>query len=270
MKLLMKILLLTLSMQHLGAYTNFDDVLLVINYNHAYYDSIPLLKAMYTPVFKNIVFYGPKAHPDVVLCEHRDGYFSYTAISDAMARYPRYTGYLFLHDDCILNTEAMAQSSLDKWVPWVPRTPFGLFDTGGAIDTRNEYKLWGWWNTPWGRGPAIKVFNALPHEAKRMLAANWGAFNVVFGYADFAYIPGRFRKTYTELANLCRSKELFLEIGLPTLIACLCPKGQLLHLTGFNGLNDLSQFRGDLFFNHPVKLSKKVNQDFIKELFHLP
>src|SRR5256885_9039524 len=93
-----------LSTQSYASHRGFaDDILLIINYNHAWYDSIPFLKKVYGEFFPHIVIYGPKEAPGVELCEHYKGWYSYKAIAHAMKKNQGYKGYLFLHDDCFLN-----------------------------------------------------------------------------------------------------------------------------------------------------------------------
>ena len=98
MKIKITILALLLFVKiSLCAAVPFNNVLLIINYNHAHYDSMALLEEMYKPYFANIVFYGPEEYPGVHQLSHYRGYFSYLCISDAMNRYPDFDGYFFLN-----------------------------------------------------------------------------------------------------------------------------------------------------------------------------
>ena len=83
-------------------YAHFHDVLLVINYNWPHYQTIDFIKSLYGDYFPNMVFYGPIGSNEVIQCSHNHGAYSYLAIVDAMERYPHFSGYLYVHDDCLI------------------------------------------------------------------------------------------------------------------------------------------------------------------------
>lgn len=172
----MKLPLLLLSILGLSciARENSPNILLIVNYNHPHYESIPLLKKIYGPYFKHIVFYGPYERPDVYFYPHQYGYFSYMCISDAMQKYPGFDGYLFLHDDCILN--AWKIQDLDSSKIWFPL--YGLLTTeeGQGIDLQLEAHAvpgWYWWQTSMGCPAMTAAFNELPQNYKNILEENW-------------------------------------------------------------------------------------------------
>ena len=79
-----------------------QDILLIINYNHLHYESIDFLKNFYSPYFPHIVIYGPSLD-EIDFCDHDTALFSYKTIAHAMHKYPGYAGYLFIHDDVMMN-----------------------------------------------------------------------------------------------------------------------------------------------------------------------
>jgi hypothetical protein len=108
--LIISVLILSISPLNSEEYTPLDDmkslfsdILLIINYNNPHYQSIDFLKEIYSPVFTNIIFYGEASHPEVHLISHHKGWWGHEVLKDAMIRYPGYSGYLCLQDDCFLN-----------------------------------------------------------------------------------------------------------------------------------------------------------------------
>ncbi|MDZ4152650.1 hypothetical protein, partial [Methylicorpusculum sp.] len=77
---------------------HFDDVLLIINYNHPHYQTIDFLKKIYGKSFSHIVFYGEKPDSRVHTVSHHYGWYGYRALADAMKRYPHFRGYLYTND----------------------------------------------------------------------------------------------------------------------------------------------------------------------------
>ncbi|OQA36397.1 MAG: hypothetical protein BWY54_00080 [Candidatus Dependentiae bacterium ADurb.Bin331] len=257
----------------LGAFINaaqFENTLLIINYNHAYYDSIPFLKELYAPYFSDIVFYGPEEHLDVTCCKHHEGFLSYITIADAMEKNPEKNGYFFLMDDCILN--AWLLEPLDTNRIWYSDIHSFTSTRGTPIQLNSGFKAyssWSIWLTKWGYPAALNAFNNLPQSYKNQLAQNWGEGNVVAAYSDLIYIPARLRTQFIELAVLFHSHELFLEIAVPTIAACLEPKTQWLWLKGegTERNNPCKTFKMKNYFHHPIKLSSLENQHVIREIF---
>ncbi len=248
---------------------NFDNTLLIINYNHPHYQSIPLLKKIYSPYFKNIVFYGPLPHPDIHHCPHNFGYLSYLTIADAMQRYPTFDSYFFLMDDCIFN--AWLGSELDTSKVWYPKIGFlANSDCGVGADLTQGLNAvnWEWWPRHWGYQAMKKAFEELSEQYKQTLAENWGVNRVAVAFSDFVNVPACYKEQFIELAQIFGKHQAFLETGLPTIMSCLCPKNEWLWIplnsTYLGGIYD---FKMDMLFNHPIKLSMSFNQQFIDRTF---
>jgi hypothetical protein len=264
-----RILLLTTLFVSSSYAHNFDNTLLIINYNHPHYESIPLLRSIYGTTFKNIVFYGPEKHADVHFYAHHKGYFSYLCIADAMQRYPHFDGYLFLMDDCILNTWMLTNMDLTK--VWYPKIRFIRNTRGHAISLRHgskNFKDWSWWETQWGHDAMLKSFIKIPLPYKKVLAHNWGRSRVVCAFSDIIYIPAHYKNLFVFLAEIFGDNQAFLETALPTITSCLCPKTEWVLLPGNSTYTHGAQdFRTDVYFNHPIKLSYPANQQFISDIF---
>ena len=80
-----------------------QDILLIINHNHPHYDQIDIINEIYAPYFPHIIFYGPQHDSRVEYCDHCRGWYSYKSIAQAIKKYPGYHGYLWVHDDAIIN-----------------------------------------------------------------------------------------------------------------------------------------------------------------------
>lgn len=264
-----KLLLCVLLVGQCFAKTNLDNVLLIINYNFPYYESIPLLKDIYGKYFNHIIFYGPQKHADVHFYPHREGYYSYMCIAEAMQKYPQFDGYFFLHDDCILN--AWFLENLDTSKIWVPDLPFYQHSRGNPINLQQKEIGWKWWKSEWGRTAIAKAFNEVPNTYKDILSKNWGNSNVVFGFSDIVFIPSRYKDQFLELAPIFGKYNTFLELAVPTIVGCLCLKNNWVWLEGKETYTAGQKgFRKDLYFNHPIKLSNKFksNQAFIRNIFN--
>jgi hypothetical protein len=248
--------------------TNFDDVLLIINYTYPHYDSIPVLKEIYKKYFKNIVFYGSKQHPNVLVYDQQPGYLNYMCVADAMQRYPQYEGYLFLQDDCILSTWLLGDIDLSKI--WFPHCQFGGPNyRGTAIDlSSSETHPWGWWQTQWGKEATIKSLRQMAQSYKDTLIQNWGHNVAIFGYSDMAYIPNVYKEKFIELAHIFGKNRVFLEIGFPTMVYCLESKNNIIWLpVNLIYADQRKLFNPHILFNHPLKLSSKQHQAFILDIF---
>lgn len=251
---------------------SFDNVLLIINYNHAHYDSIPFITNIYKEYFPNIVFYGPKQDRKVHYYPHNRGFFSYMCIVDAMRKYPDYEGYLFLMDDCILH--AWLLEGFDTTKIWFSDILFHTQARGNPIDLALQEKAtsWVWWAGEFGYKPMTRAFNDLPAAYKNQLAQNWGPNHVVAAFSDLLYLPARLKDQFIEVAATFGKYNAFLETALPTIISCISSKEDWLWLKG-NGTcmaryqNAWYLHNVEVFFNHPIKLSQKENRNFVEKLF---
>lgn len=248
-----------------------NDILLIINYNHPHYESMSLIKKMYEPYFKNIVFYGPTKHPHVNELKHHMGFFSYLCISDAMKKNPNYKGYFFVMDDCIINPWTF--KDFDRTKIWYPYLQWNAQYDGNPVDLTkgpNSYPTWEWLSSQWGYKPTVQAFNELPEVYKTKLEQNWGPHHITFACSDIVYIPSDYKDQYIELAELFGKHQVFLEIAVPTIMSCISSKSDWLWLEGNSTYNKAClEYNPEMPFNHPIKLSHsyKQNQSFLERLF---
>lgn len=234
------------------------DILLVINYNHPHYESIPLLKKIYSPCFPNIVFYGPHAYSEINLCHHHVGFFAYIGLADAMQRYPNYKGYLQVHDDCIINYWNFDRFDLNKiWISKI-NTTVPLIENGILQwDWSSHIKL-----------PAAKSLYAKLNQSQlNILAENCGPNTIHIGYSDIIYIPCRLKNEAITLFEMAYKESLFLEVAIPTVCACLENKENWEIFDGICWNATIQNYNKKLDHIHPIKLSNPINRQFIEAQF---
>jgi hypothetical protein len=247
--------------------TNFGhDILLIINYNHAYYESVELLKKIYKPYFGHIIFYGPQASNDVEYSDHFMGWFSYKIIAHAMQKYPQYSGYLYIHDDLIINPKNFERFDKSKF--WINPPKKVNLDLG--MDAVHD---WPWWQHQVGYPAMKQVYDNMTQEDRDLLEKNIGAHTVSISYTDIAYIPALYTQQFIKLSNLCDQYKLFLEIALPTICTGLGGPGQLELIKGTTLWYDGSRNNPCDYLNqstdyvHPIKLSNPAYREFVARYF---
>ncbi len=255
-----------------GFAADFKNILLIINYNHQHYESIPLLKKIYGNYFPNIVFYGPSNHPEVHQVNHTRGYFGYIALADAMKKYPSFDGYFFLMDDCVAH--AWLFENLDTSKIWVPEMKFLYFVNndyhGTAIDLSKGSKAlnWYWWQSGFGYNAMNKSLKNVSKKYKKTLENNWGRNHVCTFFSDVLYLPARYRNDFIDLAQLFFNNKVFLELAIPTITSCISLKKDWLWLKTENVYGfSLEKYPVNSYFNHPLKLSNPTNREFFEALF---
>ena len=257
----------------------FQNLLLVIHFNHPYYSNIDFLKKLYSPFFKNIVFYGEKQHKDVLSVFTHQGYYLSNVLIDLFSRFPDYDGYLILQDDCILNYWNFI--SLDHTKIW-----YGTkFNNAEKIDITPIHTAF---NDPWGWKTKDNVLNAqtriestelayskLTPKDKKLLEMNLGASNTSKSAADFFYIPQKHRESVLRLSDIFQ--EVFCEIAIPSMIYCLELVNDLEELRMVWGLGSEWSGHGNVSYEsyprdahwvHPLKLSNQANRNFISNIFN--
>lgn len=238
------------------------DILLIINYNHPHYDSIPFLQELYQPYFPNIVFTGPGNHSQVESCDHENGYYAYKALAPIMKKHPDYAGYLWINDDCVINPWNFTRLDTTKIWCVVP---------SGALKLEpNATQGWGWWQKQVGYQNTKNAYDKLSEKHKATLTKSCGEHAILVGLVEVAYIPAKYRQDAIELATLFAHEHSFIEIAFATICACLDEKENWELLNGrwqYGDPNPLATYTKQLDYLHPVKFSAQSNQDFIRAQF---
>lgn len=248
----------------------FQNVLLIINFNHPYYDNISFLKELYAPFFPNIVFYGEKPNKDVVCVRTDKGYYISDLIIHALEANPGYEGYLFLEDDCILNMWNCLDLDLDKiWL--LP----GFTLSQAVITNPHFIKVdisTGKWNEPWGwswRLESVRgAFEKLSAKDKEYLTYNLGENIAIATSADMFYFPGRYSEDVIRLCHVFQG--VFIETAMPCVLAAIDFKEKwekVSILFGVLPTQILHNWPMGQTCIHPVKLSDSNNRDAVRNLF---
>lgn len=248
-----------------------NEILLIINYNHAYYDSIPFLKEIYSPYFPHIVFDGPQYHPEVEYCDHHKGYFAYKILKTIMQKYPNYKGYLMVHDDCVIHPWNFKRFDQTKiWFSTTNKKSLTPDPIKGLIYFPCPYNLpdrWNWWDMQIGFQAIAKAYNNFPTKNRLILSLNCENENtILFGFSDVVYIPAKFKDDVIELCTILEQSNAFLEIAMPTLCGCL---DHIKNWEIFNGTNmkPISYYSVDLDYYHAMKFSNLGKRQLVKNVF---
>lgn len=241
-----------------GAKPNLEKTLLVINYNHPYYNSIDFLKEMYSPVFPNIVFYGEKEDPRVTVFAHNFGWWGQGVLADAMKRWPNYEGYFCVQDDCFMNFWNFARLDTNKiW----------LCDIANKLSLDTPQNFW-WtaWNRDSGKPALLAAFNRLTPEQKERIAKSVGPGNTGFTYHDFVYVPGRLKDDFIKQCAIFSDPQIFVELALPNILMSLeeVDKWERLNLSWKTA--DDFVYKTSFDWVHPIKFSQEKNREFIRKL----
>lgn len=261
------------------------NILVIINFNHEHYHNVSFLENLYGVIFPHIVFYGPCQTEKVHLVDDYKGWYAYKGLADAMKRYPHYAGYLWFNDDCGMFPWNFA--NLDKNRIWSAPPGMGVAKSiwPGIYNLNDDpaQALWCWWQPNFEA--TKKIYHNLPEWARHNIEYDYGPEMVVWGNADALYIPGQYRTDFIELATLCAQENLFIEIALPLITACLDHKRNrhFLHiLWGLEGncIPELSEeadflnfvtrscfWNEPVSFCHPLKFSKERNRKFMRYFY---
>ncbi|PKN03683.1 hypothetical protein CVU75_00970 [Candidatus Dependentiae bacterium HGW-Dependentiae-1] len=249
---------------------HFDDVLLVVNYNHPHYQSIDFLKKMYGIAFSHIVFYGEKDDSRVYTINHHEGHYGYRALADAMRRHPHFRGYLYTNDDCFLNFWQLIRCAKNKLWVIPPYANLALNDQARPRRLEGDGRGWTWWYRECGYKAAKNVYTQLSEKNKRLLLHNCGASSLCYGFSDLVYIPREYAQEVQELCAVCSTQGLFLEIALPMICASVAPKEER---ENFNALISwykpqeevLGRYTLKYHAIHPLKFSDEKVRTFIEQ-----
>ena len=253
----------------------YRNILLLVNFNHPFYQNIPLIKRLYNRIFPNMVFYGTEKSNkyNVKKIDSAKGYLSYIGLADAMEHHRNYTGYLLINDDVFLNPWTIGD--LDQSRVWEgPKRPITL----GKF---RRTDIWSWWKHPrWGLSKCLLARNESISTHPELLeiastAVEKDAENRIQGCyrgrSDVLYVPKQFSNQFIALSQIFYKHKVFLEIAIPTIIRMTVKKSNRQTMRGVylpGRVNDTSirnttnlwkVYDETLHFIHPVKLNYQDN-----------
>ena len=272
----------------------FEDVLLVIYYANPHFQTIGFLRELYSPVFKNIVFYGDRTqHVDIGEFEHenedgyygdyrivytRNGYYLSRWMKDALINHPGYGGYMFMQNDVLLQFWNFLNLDKNKiwfgataaWHPGYEPQPQQKCMT---INQTTDPEYTGWFNTGAGMPQLKTVFHQLYRlgldQERAMLTANFKENGAPWFMVDLFYFPGRFAGKILRLCDLF--DRVFCEMAIPTMLGAmdhLHNWEELPHWwTCFNPGDQVRQAHDPKYYwMHPLKFSYPENREFARRV----
>ena len=220
----------------------FKDLLLVIVYNYAFYDSIPHLVALYKPAFPHLLFCGPpidteRSSSDILAVDIIRGFLGYECLGRAIGKYPGYKGYFYISDDVLLKywkfpdfdrSKIWESSSIrsnpvneppnSEWFWW--RSRYGLENCRSALEDVAKMELE---NTKLN---GTYLLNTL-------LKNSGGTLRCFGSRSDVLYIPQKHAIAFSILSNTFYQRRVFLEIAVPTIIRLLALSENITRLPGY-------------------------------------
>jgi hypothetical protein len=258
----------------------FEDILVIINFNHPYYKNIPFLKEIYK-CFPNLIFYGDDlpgySQPGVLTCKQDSGRFAYRVMLDAIDRFPGHSGYLFFMDDVLLNYWTLEKRDKNKiwFVPFYPNSPTDVI--------HSDRRDWWWAHKTWGLEACKNSWLEFPAKFKENLEAQHGLRNAfIGGESDFFYLPRRLINDFREVFKVMSKNEVYLEIAVPTGLSALedYREWEMLSVKSLWGEKLLSLmsrtgdrirwrhfYSNDINGLHPIKFSRQEDRDTVRWLF---
>jgi hypothetical protein len=208
---------------------------------------------------------------DLISCKDIDdaGYFAYTSIIIGIDKHPQYDGYLYAHDDMAMNVSNLILLDINSFWGTFSEKEFGssiLDDTWGH---RNH--SWPWWNSHYGIDAMQNTINSYPTICQSLKRCTGTTRRWFKGPSDFLYVPKQYALLYMDIMGKFQSKNVFLEIAVPTFMQCFVPKNLVenIALCQFwdHHRNNVSHMRvgcdplSSAF--HPVKISSHNALEFM-------
>ncbi len=256
----------------------FNDIVLIVNFNHPYYKNIDILNALYADIFGDVIFYGEKQGSRVISVPTRTGYLLHDVIKDACERFPQAKGYLFLQDDCVLHFWNLMH--LDQEKIW-----YAVAFNDGLSQRDKFYSIlnpagqcqgfwWDKWGYDCGFGAAHRAYRQLNSRYVHKIQENVGKDFIPANMCEVFYVPSKFRESFLELNEIF--KDVFCEIAVPSMLCCLdsIHHWEKLNMLGGAGVGlggpdspALANYPMEVSWVHPIKFSYKENQERMLDIF---
>lgn len=281
----------SLSLSQSAAKKHFGSVLFIVKYNyHAPFELVILHSSFWSAIFEHQLILVPydsttlqsaidkigNAGVELVSCLDKDelGHFAYSSILVAMALHPHYEGYLYTHDDMALSiTKLMGLDLKSYWI-----TDYNPSDAYNTISPTNLDSIWnmrnhtwGWFNRNVGIDAMQSAIDKNPSLRQSLVRCTGTERRWFYGQSDFLFVPQHQKTIYMDIMGKLADAKVFLEIALPTFIACFTPKNlvEKIVLCNFWDSN-----RGNVSYMntncppstsayHPVKLSGRDSLQFM-------
>ncbi len=255
---------------------------LSINFNHPFYENIPVLERFYKPIFQKYVFCGPQLDKsgkyDIIKIPHPDkeqyGFYGFQCLVEAIRRHPGYTGYLYVNDDMIVNWWNFL--SLDKTKIWfgAPKFDFSGGHVMGSLSPDTYF---------WQRAnSAYRCSETFADMEKTSLFNKTSMFQIYFknsnnrricigGLSDIFYIPEKHAKQFELIGQKFYDDFVFLEVSVPMSLILIDDISNMIFIDGIylqriygwgkqwkqNTRRAWKEYNYDTYFLHPYKFTGK-------------
>ncbi len=255
-------------------------IFLAINFNHPYYENVPILEKFYKPIFPNYIICGPDRdktgkHPVVKIPQRKSeyGFYGYQCVVEAIHRHPGFDGYLYINDDMIVNWWNFLK--LDKKRLW-----FGeQFAATEGYTMGTDPPFW-FKRADCGRRCA-ESFESMKKSSRLNRTNTWNIYSkntnnkriCVAALSDIFYIPGRFAENFKLIAQEFFDNLVFLEVAAPMTLIMLDDKSTFTTLNGMylqkkygwgtwtgNSKRAWAEYNYKLHFLHPYKFTGENRQ----------
>ena len=240
----------------------YDDILLIINYNHPGYLYLnKYMEEIYKKNFPNMVYIYPaeieneKVIPGIIICpESKNGYYSYGCLEKVYQKYPNFKGYFFVNDDLYIKVWEL--QFYDFSIPWFYQ-----------LRQRDI-------NSHWYHYKSCVHLNDMYNnnsEWKRNITNFFGVYKVISGLSDLYYIPQDYIIRFIELGREMLKQKIFLECAVQSIFAIIsAPKYHIIFLRALWGnerakcINVLHDEFKQISI-HPIKFSNDNHKEAIRK-----
>ena len=224
----------------------------------------------------------------MIVVNTRNGAFLYECLSQAVTKYPNFTGYLFVAEEVLLNYWNLMNYDKNK-----------IWQDADVINGPTLYSgtpdNWEWWASPWGMRAIEKAFEYLVERnygdiRKSKLSegdwnAEWDINNVLNAWIwngrgqykafwvnkSIIHIPRRHIPIYSKLAKIFRQSGVRHALALPTIMRLLELEEYSVKLYGvainyLNGsqdresLSDAAQSKDFIYVTGGIKRGTKISE----------
>lgn len=239
-----------------------NEVLNVVHINHKYTSNIPILAAI-NPEYAHQVYFTPGvaeciqiAGLDVnCISDDQPGLYAYESIFHAYKHNPKYSYYIFTHDDAVIRLKSLRNFLVQGMSLVADGKNHPLFYTAN----HNFFDDW-YWNGHLNKSLGILGNDWKPTCSMGAMGTSWRR-----GQADFFFATNEAMQILLEDSQKLRWADTFLENAVHTLfLNCIS------NLRNYSLFTDWGHLRSDprelvnAFCNsqndvvHPVKLSSKI------------
>eukprot|EP00794_Sanderia_malayensis_P010798 gene10798-11952_t len=253
-------------------------VLLAINFNHPFYENIPVIVKFYQKVFQEYVLCGPEfdktGRYDIIKipqAKNEYGYYGFQCLVEGIRRHNTgFSGYLYVNDDMIVNWWNFLP--LDKSKIWFGGGKFNLANGGHVMGTPPSF----WFRRADCGNRCSQTFASMERSSRfndtgiiPTYFKNSNNRRVCFGaLSDLFYIPARLAEKFQLVSQAFYDNLVFLEVSVPMSLILIDDISNMIFLDGlylqvkygwggWTKNTDIAwkEYNYDVYFLHPYKFT---------------